>query len=72
MPPKGPTKGKDPKGKGSAVYFASQQLVRPPYKFKKAKSLKSLGHGGDRIILALQQEGSERNHIFVGFWLRPH
>jgi hypothetical protein len=31
MPPKGCTKGKDPKGKGSAVYFASQKLVRPPY-----------------------------------------
>jgi hypothetical protein len=31
MPPKGSTKGKDPKGKGSAVYFASQKLVRPPY-----------------------------------------
>ena len=34
--------------------------------------MKFLGHGGDRIMLALQQVGSERNHIIVGFWLRPH
>jgi hypothetical protein len=31
MPLKGSTKGKDPKGKRSAVYFASQKLLRPPY-----------------------------------------
>ena len=30
MPPIGSTKKKDPKGKGSAVYFASQKPVRPP------------------------------------------
>ena len=31
MPLKGSTKGLGPKGKGSAVYFASQMLVMPPY-----------------------------------------
>ena len=31
MPPKDSTKGKDPKDKGPAVYFASQKFVRPPY-----------------------------------------
>jgi len=31
MPPNFSTKEKDPKGKGSAVYFVSQKLVRPPY-----------------------------------------
>ena len=31
MPPKNSSKGKAPKGKGPAVNFASQKLVRPPY-----------------------------------------
>jgi len=31
MPPNFSTKEKDPKGKGSAVYFVSQKLVKPPY-----------------------------------------
>ena len=37
MPPNGSTKGKDPKGKRSAVYFAFQKLVRPPYKLLKGE-----------------------------------
>jgi hypothetical protein len=74
---KGSTRGKDPEGKGSAVYFASQKLVRPPCSLLEGKIFEVPGSwwgsqvtGAARTVMNVVQCMSVNEHWRPGnsFW----
>jgi hypothetical protein len=69
MPPKGSTKGKGPKGKGPAVYFASQKLVRLLYNLLECEIFEVPGswwrsqiNGAARTVMSIAQCMSVDEH----------